>query len=404
MSNKFFQRCDEVGAPTLKHPQWLYTNFDKINLENKAQLPRFWVDKKEYFKVNTLEVENNNTTILPKNPPRGIIFNLLSNLSKDEKIRTLFESLDENFEQYLIAYGENKSVDKIILYIPDNFYTETPFLIRHNNFVTEKLKGEHYINNIETYVYIGKNANIMLAEEFCLNSTVGKTLTTNSVTKIFLDENANLDYLCSNYEEHSNCTFLHNIISKQNTSSSLNEFIFNQSKSLSKIYSHKTTIGNDTLSNSYNIQITKNSEHKDTYFKNEHSGLNCQSHIISRSVAANKSTNASTGHILVKEGATDTDANFDSKGILLNDNAKIHSSPQLEIYHDSVKCSHGATIGHLDENEIFYLKSRGLTEHEAKVMLVDAFIGQIVNKIPYRLQKSINLKYQVEKSLKELFA
>lgn len=118
-----------------------------------------------------------------------------------------------------------------------------------------------------------------------------------------------------------------------------------------------------------------------------HIAAGCSSTQSFRTIAAGNAKCSFHGKIIVSVGAQKTEAYQESHSILLSENAKVETLPQLEIYADDVKCSHGATIGKLDENEIFYMRSRGISEKQASEMLLHAFISPVIDLIPESTEK-----------------
>ncbi len=118
-----------------------------------------------------------------------------------------------------------------------------------------------------------------------------------------------------------------------------------------------------------------------------HIAPGCSSVQSFRTIAAGNAKCSFHGKIIVSPGAQKTQAYQESHSVLLSDNAKTETLPQLEIYADDVKCSHGATAGKLDENEIFYMRSRGIAESQAREMLLRAFISPIMDMIPENIEK-----------------
>ncbi|MCA9424347.1 MAG: Fe-S cluster assembly protein SufD [Candidatus Omnitrophica bacterium] len=127
--------------------------------------------------------------------------------------------------------------------------------------------------------------------------------------------------------------------------------------------------------------LTQDEQHIDNHTRVIHAEPHCHSHEVFKGILDGHSSGAFTGRIIVKEGAQKTDAIQSSKNLLLSDDAKITPDPQLEIFADDVKCTHGATIGQLDTDAIFYLKSRGIDEQSAKGLLTYAFANEIIEQI-----------------------
>lgn len=127
--------------------------------------------------------------------------------------------------------------------------------------------------------------------------------------------------------------------------------------------------------------LLRGSDHADTTLRIAHNAPNGASRQIYKTVLADKSRGVFQGKILVAKGAQKTDGYQLSRALLLSDMAEIDAKPELEIYADDVKCSHGSTVGDLDENAMFYLRARGLSETEARALLIDAFVGEMFDEL-----------------------
>jgi len=139
----------------------------------------------------------------------------------------------------------------------------------------------------------------------------------------------------------------------------------------------------------------------------DHAKAHCPSHEIYKGILGGKARAVFNGKIVVRQDAQKTDAKQTNRALLLSDNASINTKPQLEIFADDVKCTHGAAIGQLDEDAIFYLRARGLTYFEARDMLIHAFAGDILNRVkiePLRLALEAALYTQLAKDLAEIDA
>jgi Fe-S cluster assembly protein SufD len=131
------------------------------------------------------------------------------------------------------------------------------------------------------------------------------------------------------------------------------------------------------------LYVTKEEQLADHHMVVEHAKPHCNSHEYYNGILADKSKGVFHGRILVQPGAQKTDAKQTNKNLLLSDDATIDTKPQLEIYADDVKCTHGATVGQLNEESIFYLRARGIGQETARRMLIHAFAGEIIERIRF---------------------
>ena len=144
--------------------------------------------------------------------------------------------------------------------------------------------------------------------------------------------------------------------------------------------------------------LTDREQHIDNHTLIEHAEPNCNSHELYKGILGGRSSGVFRGKIHVHQKAQETDAYQSNQSLLISDDADINTKPQLEIYADQVKCSHGATIGQLDRNAVFYLRSRGLNYGTAQRILVHAFAIDILNRV-----KPVPVRNYLERIIMEKF-
>ena len=130
------------------------------------------------------------------------------------------------------------------------------------------------------------------------------------------------------------------------------------------------------------LYLVDGAQQADTHLTVRHAQPSCESHQLYKGILAGSSRAVFNGRIIVDQDAQKTDANQANRNLLLSDNATVHSNPQLEIFADDVRCTHGSTVGRLDEEAIFYLRSRGIARDEAIRLLTLAFAGEVLERIP----------------------
>ncbi|MEY3425976.1 MAG: Fe-S cluster assembly protein SufD, partial [Bacteroidota bacterium] len=129
------------------------------------------------------------------------------------------------------------------------------------------------------------------------------------------------------------------------------------------------------------IYLLKENQHVDNHTIVDHCAPNCESHELYKGVMDDSSTAVFNGKVFVRKDSQKINAFQSNANVLLSDSATINSKPELEIYADDVKCSHGSTTGQLDDEAIFYLRARGISEKSARHLMVSAFIGDVLGKI-----------------------
>ena len=139
---------------------------------------------------------------------------------------------------------------------------------------------------------------------------------------------------------------------------------------------HPVLAGEGSNCDIYGLFVSEGRQHMDNFMRVEHASPHCDSRQFYNGVLDGRSRGVFHGRIIVHEGAEKTDAKQTNRNLLLSDSAQIDTKPQLEIYNDDVKCTHGATIGQMDEEALFYLRSRGVSERNARMVLLRAFTNQ----------------------------
>lgn len=147
------------------------------------------------------------------------------------------------------------------------------------------------------------------------------------------------------------------------------------------------------------IVIADKEQHVDNYTFIDHNSCNSTSRELFKYVLSGSSVGAFKGKVLVRGGAQGTDSQQTNRNLALTSSARMFAEPQLEIYADNVKCSHGATVGQLDQAALFYMRQRGISEQEAKMLLKEAFVGEVIDSIPLaplrdRLNRLISLRFR----------
>src|ERR1035438_4314480 len=203
---------------------------------------------------------------------------------------------------------------------------------------------------------------------------------TNTVTEIIAGDNAALEHV--KFQDEADAAFhLATIAAQLGRASNVSVHSFALGAKLSRTNIRAKLAGEGLECILNGLYLTRGEQLADHHMIVEHAQPHCASHEYFNGILDDKSKGVFHGRILVREIAQKTDAKQTNKNLLLSDDATADTKPQLEIYADDVKCTHGATIGQLNEESIFYLRSRGLDTETAKRMLIHAFAGEIIERI-----------------------
>ena len=263
--------------------------------------------------------------------------------------------------------------DGIFVYIPDNTMVEAPIQILD----IVKSEKQLFINS-RNLIYVGKNSHLSLIH--CDDSYNQQTSFSNIVTEILVDENAQVEhYKMQSMNNSSALISLSYATLGKNAKFVSSGINFNGGLIKNHIETKFNNSGGET--EIYGLYLMDKTQHIDNYVYIDHAQPDCTSTELFKGILDDTATGVFNGHIYVDTVAKGTQAFQTNRNLLLTDKAKINSKPFLEIYNDDVKCSHGATIGQLDNEALFYLRSRGITERSAKTLLMYAFCDEITSKI-----------------------
>ena len=301
-----------------------------------------------------------------------------------------------------IEHIQNTNVqDGLSIKLLENNYfdkTKNPFINLNNAFLTdgcvinfekeseEEISILNIVNNVNSEQIIhpriiikaGKNSNITILEEVRFLGEMKNLV--NSVTNFYLEEGANVEHVM--IDDYSKNTYqISNILVKQKKDSNFSSYNYSNAKKLARKDFIVELKGRGSHCDLRGVYLADNDNHIDHHTIIEHEKEHCTSNELYKGILSGKSTGVFNGRIHVHDDAQKTDAIQSNQNILLSDNAIIHTKPELEIYADDVKCTHGATVGQLDEKGIFYLRARGIKRKEAQKMMMRAYVGEVLSGI-----------------------
>jgi len=296
------------------------------------------------------------------------------------------KNLNNNFRYDDDAFSSlNKAYhgSGLILEVADNIVVDQDILILY---LTTPDSGNRVVSSPLTQIHIGKNARATIVEDF---RTLGSGLMwCNRLTEIFIDEKAQLQHsVLQMQNEHSFHIARNAVIQKSN--SRYHSVFFTFGAQLARNTVSVQLDGQGITSVVNGLYLAHSEQVVDNHTFIDHAQPNCESHELFRGILQDKSRGVFSGKILVREDAQKTDAKQSNNSLLLSDDARMDSMPQLEIYADDVKCTHGATIGQLDETALFYLQARGIPKQKAKGMLTYAFAREVIEGVKNKPVKEL---------------
>ena len=279
----------------------------------------------------------------------------------------------------LTASNETQYTDGIFIYVPDNVKVPQPFQI-----VSLVNSREDLLVQTRNIIHVGRNAELSLIQ--CDDSSkYGKTFL-NIFTGIFLEENARLHYYKTENKETESLLFHHiNVYQKAYSFFLSNAITFNAGYVCNNIRVNL----NEPFAEAqlYGLYLVDKTQHCDNRIKVLHNCPDCKSFQLYKGIMDDDAEASFHGHVVVQPDAQRTNAFQTNRNILLTDKAKINTQPFLEIYADDVQCSHGATVGQLDDEALYYLRTRGIGERSARKLLMFAFANEICQHVDIQALK-----------------
>ncbi len=378
----------KTGIPTTKNENYKYTDLAPVfqNGYKKFFTPQnFNIELNQAFQCQVPNLDTYTVLFsngwfyqhnLPfNNLPKGVILQSLKEASKEhpELFAKYYSKHAKSNDDSIVALNTAFAQDGFFLYVPKNIVIDKPIQ------VINLLRSEQDLMVTQrNLVVLDENSSAKLI--ICDHALSPCRFLTNAVTEVCVGENALFDYY-NIQNQHNLTTQLSSVYIRQKKNSNV---LTNTLSLHGKLIRNNISILLDDQgceSNVYGLFLADRNQHIDNYTFIDHAKPNCNSNELYKGILDDNSTGGFNGKIIVRPDAQKTQALQSNKNILLTDTAEMNTKPQLEIYADDVKCSHGATIGQIDEDALFYLRARGINEKEARMMLMFAFAHEILKKI-----------------------
>jgi len=375
-----------VGLPGKRAEEYKYTNIRAyLNEEFTTGNNTVSFDKKN---LEPFLISNEFVSIVVVNGRYLPEYSQVEKLPKEVAVRSLFTALEEGNEiaikHFNAELGRTSNPlgilntalasDGIFISVPENFSCPVPIHII-NVSVGEGKK----LYNPRNFVYIGKEAELTLIESHHSVSKSEKVFT-NSVSEFVIESNAKLENYVLQDEQS---TFCRNDIRQfaVNKDSLTNNVLITFNGSMVRNDTNVYINGEHAEVHLNGLFVVKENNHTDNHTMMEHRVPNCFSNELYKGIISDNATGVFNGKILVYHDAQKTNAYQSNKNILMGDKATINTKPQLEIYADDVRCTHGTSTGRLNDEALFYMRSRGLNEKLAKNILLQSFAKEVSNTI-----------------------
>lgn len=301
----------------------------------------------------------------------GSLRDAFSQLGDD--LLAVYNSVADNRNDALTALNSAFMQDGAIVWVPDGIKLEEPLLI-DNRFLSEET-AQICFGRTLIILGEGSEANISV-----LYRSSGETrFLVDHVREVIVGKGGRLRFSEANIMGQG-CSLLLNSYLKQ-VAHSRSESVFTElGQGFARFALRTDLTGTHAEAGLYGLYLASGTQHSDVELRMNHMSPDCRSHQLVKGIAAGEATGVFTGMVYVAQDAQKTDAVQQSRNLQLDDTARIYTRPQFEIYADDVKCGHGATVGQLDEEAIYYMRQRGIGESEARQMQLRGFVNDITGR------------------------
>ncbi len=380
------QTFNELGFPTIKHEEWKYSNVK--NLVNQG----FEFNAVSSFSqedVNQLDIPNLEGNILYFiNGVYNAELSVVVSPESELQILSLADAIKQQPE--LVAQNINKNSDievnaftalntafaqhGIFIHVPAGKVVEQPVILR---FISDARQA-NVASQPRNLIVIGKRAEVQVAEAF--RSLGDNQCFTNAVTEFVVAEEANVHY----YKIQNESDNAYHIGTTSVYQEGKSVFTANTVTANGGFVRNNLNIkidGEYAEANMFGLYIPNGKQHIDNHTAVDHAKPNSNSNELYKGILKDKSTGVFNGKIFVREDAQKTNAFQSCKNVLVSADATMNTKPQLEIWADDVKCSHGTTTGQLNTDALFYMQARGISKEAARSLLMLAFAQDVIDKM-----------------------
>ena len=386
-------RFEDLGFPTKSDEEWKYSNLLPIINKNytleKTGGEISGESLSQYILTNTetyflVFINGELSKELSTLKDEEVVINSLKNTAKDDLVKEFWNNCVPKEADSLVSMNTALADEGAFIYVPKNTVLDKPIQIVY----ATNQEGEDIFSLSRALIVIDENAQAQITERH--QNFGDHNVFTNSVTEIIVKQNGILDFYKVQNDKES-CNLIDNTWVKQDKNSCCTVDTFSFGGNFIRNNLAFLSLGNHSESNMNGITLIGGNQLVDHHTFVDHDALACNSNELYKGIFNDRSKGVFNGKVMVRPGAQKTNAFQANNNLLLTDFASIDTKPQLEIYADDVACSHGCTIGQIDEEALFYLRSRGIPEKEARAMLMYAFANDVIEnvKIP-ELKEKIN--------------
>ena len=378
-----FQQFQKEGFPTVKNEEWKYTNIH--SLINSTYVLNAEVD------VDA--VDTRKADILGLDAHRIILINgeyVLADSSLEKEIGLVVKPIneaykEENFEKHFAKHADKS--DNVMVQLNTAWSTTGVYLsVAKNKVISKPIQIVHVATGREAFfsqtrnlLVVEQHAEVEIIESFITMDGAAKNVH-NKVTEIVVEQNAKVQHYYLQVADESSQYIMHTEV-YQEQDSLYNNYNCNLPGATFVRNNINVRLDAERVeSHLYGINLTSGQQFVDNHTIVDHMKPHCESYEWYKNIPQDESTAVFNGKIFVREDAQKTNAFQQNNNMLIGDKSTVYTKPQLEIFADDVKCSHGCTMGQFDDDALFYLRARGIGEDAARVLLVHAFAFDVTSR------------------------
>ena len=412
-----FEDFRKQGFPTKKVERYKYTDIQKlfepdygVNL-NRLQIPvdpyeafhcdvpnlstsLFFVVNDMFYRGEEQEVRGKRIATANMHLPEGVIIGSMRDYP--ELVAKYYAKQAKTSEDGITALNTMLAQDGMLVYVPKN--TKVDRAIQVINILkatpqnAQRVVPDLMVNR-RVLIVLETGAEIKML--FCDHAADDRNFLATQVIEAYVGENASLDLYCLEETHHKNVR-VSNVYIDQQANSRVNHNVITLHNGTTRNRLDLTFSGEGAECHCYGCVIADKQQHVDNNTLITHKVPHCTSNELYKYVLDDKAVGAFAGRVLVEHGAQKTTSQMTNQNLTATKEARMYTQPMLEIYADDVKCAHGSTVGQLNDAALFYMRQRGISLQEAKLLLQNAFINEVIDKMQLEPLRD-RLHYLVEK-------
>jgi len=379
------ERFDKLGFPTIRHEEWKYSNvknlvsqafeFNAVTNFSAKDLEEMPIPNLEgnilYF-INGIYNAELSVIVSPDSELQILTFAEAAK-TQPELVEQYFNKYSDYQDNAFTALNTAFAKNGVFVHVPDNKIVEQPIILR---FISDA-RTLNVASQPRNLIVVGKRSEVQIAEAY---RSLGENASfTNAVTEFVIGEEANVHY----YKVQNESDKSYHIGTTSVLQAGKSVFTANTVTANGGFVRNNLNIkidGEYAEANMFGLYIPNGKQHIDNHTAVDHAKPNSNSNELYKGILKGKSTGVFNGKIFVRQDAQKTNAFQSCKNVLLSEDASMNTKPQLEIWADDVKCSHGTTTGQLNDDALFYMQARGISKDTARALLTLAFAQDVIDK------------------------